>query len=194
MTSATRPADWHLPKEDGPVLTEKVNAMSIVLLPSDGSPSSLHGVRHVMREFMKNRDLEIHLLNVQRPFSQYISRFVSRQDRIEFHREQAEAALKPAQQTLDSAGIPYTVHTAMGDKAACITEAARRLHCDRIVMSTARKSSLIRWVEDSVTNKVAQRTTVPVELIAGDAASSLERVGIPAGIGIVLALLWLAVE
>ena len=166
--------------------------MSSVLVPSDGSPNSLHGVRHVVSEFMKNRDLEIHVLNVQLPFSKYIGRFASRRTRMAFHQEQAEKALEPARQTLDRSGIPYTVHTEVGDKADCIADAARRLRCDRIVMSTARKSSLIRWVEDSVTNQVIERTTVPVAVIAGDAASRLERVGIPAGVGAGLLVLWMA--
>lgn len=165
-----------------------------VLVPSDGSPSSQYGVRHVVGEFMKTRDLEIHILNVQQPFSKHIGRFVSKRNRVEFHQEQAVAALKPVRQALDDSGIPYTVHTETGDKADCIADAARQLHCDRIVMSTARKSSLIRWVEDSVTNKVVERTTVPVEVIAADPASTLERAGIPAGIGTGLALLWIAVD
>ncbi|MDP1692506.1 MAG: universal stress protein [Burkholderiaceae bacterium] len=165
-----------------------------VLVPCDGTANSQYGVRHVVGEFLKNRDLEIHLLNVQRPFSKHVGRFASQRARIEFHQEQAEAALKPARRALDSSGIPYTVHTEVGNKADCIADAARRLHCDRIVMSTARKSSLVRWVEDSVTNKVVERTTVPVEVIAGDPASSLERVGIPAGIGAGLVLVWMAVD
>ena len=57
---------------------------------------------------------------------------------------------------LDRAGIPYTVHTVTGDKADCIADTAQRLNCDRIVMGTARKSSLLRWVEDSVTNQVIE--------------------------------------
>ncbi len=166
--------------------------MSRVLVPSDGSPNSLHGVRHVAKEFMKNRDLEIHVLNIQRPFSSEVARFTSRRDRMAFHQEQSEMALGPARQALDRSGIPYTVHAEVGDKADCIADAARRLRCDRIVMSTARKSSLVRWVEDSVTNQVIERTTVPVEVIAGDAASSLERVGIPAGVGAGLLALGMA--
>lgn len=166
--------------------------MSRVLVPSDGSPNSLHGVRHVAQEFMKNRDLEIHVLNIQPPFSTYVARFTSRQARMEFHQEQAAKALESARQALDRAGIPYNVHTEVGDKADCIAAAARRLRCDRIVMSTARKSSLVRWVEDSVTNQVIERATVPVEIVVGDAASSLERVGIPAGVGTGLLALGMA--
>ncbi|MDI1268405.1 MAG: universal stress protein [Polaromonas sp.] len=168
--------------------------MSRVLLPFDGSPNSLHGVRHVAREFMKNRELEIHLLNIRRPFSSQVARFTSRQDRMAFHQEQARKALEPARQALDRSGIAYTVHIEVGERADCIADAARRLRCDRIVMSTARKSSLVRWVEDSVTNQVIERATVPVEVIAGDAASSLERVGIPAGVGAGLLVLGMAAE
>ena len=141
-----------------------------ILVPSDGSPNSQYGVRHVVSEFVKNRDLEIHVLNVQAPFSKHIGRFTSRRSRIEFHQEHAEKALKPVRQ------------------------AARRLQCHRIVMGTARENLLIRWAEDSVTNKVTERTTVPVQVIAGDAASGLERVGIPAGVGAGLLVLWIAAD
>jgi nucleotide-binding universal stress UspA family protein len=139
---------------------------------------------------MKNQDIEIHVLNVQPPFSKHVARFTSRACRMSFHQAQSEAALAPAQQVLNRSGISYTVHTKIGDRADCIADVARQLQCDRIVLGTARKSSLVRWVEDSVTNKVIERTTVPVEVIAGDAASNLERVGIPAGIaaGILLLL------
>jgi hypothetical protein len=69
---------------------------------------------------------------------------------------------------------------------------AQKLGCDRIVMSTARKNSVTRMLEASVTNRVLELTTVPVEVIAGDAVSKLERYGVPAGIGGLLALLLFA--
>lgn len=163
-----------------------------VLVPSDGSANALHGLRHAIGEFMKNRDLEIHVLNVQPPFSQHVCDFSSKSDRAEFHQEQAAQALAPVRQVLDDAGIPYTVHVELGDKADCIVATARRIGCDCIVMSTARKSSLVRMVENSITNQVIERTSVPVEVIAGEPASKLERFGIPAGLGAGLLVLWMA--
>ena len=56
-------------------------------------------------------------------------------------------------------------------------------------MGTARKNSLTRMLEDSTTIKVLERTTVPVEVIAGDSISRLERYGLPAGVGGAIALL-----
>lgn len=90
---------------------------------------------------------------------------------------------------LDRFGIPYSVHIEVGERAASITDTARRLRCDQIVMSTARENSLTRFVENSVTNKVLELTSVPVELIAGDGMSKYERYGIPAALTALLALL-----
>lgn len=157
--------------------------MPRILVPADGSASSLYAIRHVIAKFHQRPDLEIHLLNVQPAFSKHITAHTSSSDRMDFHRELAETALARAQQMLDIAGIPYTTHLEVGNKVEHIVEAARRLECDAIVMGTARKSSLVRLVESSVTNQLLERATVPIEVIAGDAASRLERIGIPAGVG-----------
>lgn len=160
-----------------------------VLIPVDGSRNCEFAVRHVVRQFMDNTAMEIHLLNVQPPFSRHISGFVSRKTLHDHHRDEAEKALRPIRQMLDGFSIPYSVHTEVGEKAKLIADTARRLRCDQIVMSAARKNSLTRLVEDSVTNKVLELTSVPVEVIAGDAVSPWERYGIPAALGSALALL-----
>ncbi len=177
-----------------PRLTTGGNAMLKVLIPVDGSSNCRFAVKHVIKQFMNNTAMEIHLLNVQMPFSRDIARFVSRKGLQEYQRDQAETALRPVRQMLDGFGIPYSVHTEVGDKARLITDAARRLRCDQIVMSTARKNSLTRWVESSVTNKVLELTSVPVEVIAGDSVSKLERYGIPAALAAAVALLLAAVD
>ena len=85
------------------------------------------------------------------------------------------------------------MHIEVGERAECITAAAHRLRCDHIVISAARKNSLTRLVENSTTNRVLELTSVPVEVIAGDAVSRWERYGIPAGLGTLLALIVAAV-
>ena len=170
------------------------NAMLRVLIPVDGSGNCQFAVKHVIREFMNNTAMEIHLLNVQSPFSRDVARFISRKNLHEYHRDQAEQALGPVKAMLDGFNIPYSTHAETGDKAKIITDTARRLHCHQIVMSTARKNSLTRLVESSVSNKVMELTTVPVEMIAGNAVSRWERYGIPAGVGAALALMMAAVD
>lgn len=172
-----------------PNIWEGGQAMLKVLVPVDGSPNSQHAVRHIIGEFSRRPAMEVHLLNVQAPFSRHIAQFASRRNRDSFHRDEAEKALRPVRNMLDAAGVPYTTHMKVGRKAEVITETARRLHCDHIVMSTARKNSLTRMLEASVTNRVLELTSVPVEVIAGDAVSKVERYGVPAGIGGALALL-----
>jgi len=134
----------------------------------------------------------VHLLNVQPPLSLHVARFVNRKNREAWHADEAARALRPVKLLLDKAGVPYAEHREVGDRARVITETARRLACDHIVMSTSRKDSLTRMLEDSVTNRVLELTTIPVEVVAGDAISRLERFGVPAGAGAVLAVMFLA--
>ncbi len=171
-----------------------VHTMLRVLIPVDGSPNSENAVRHAINEYRKTSDIEIHLLNVQPPFSRHIAAFVAKRDRDAYHREQAEKALQPARQILERFRIPYQTHMVLGERAQAITDTARRLRCHHIVLGTARRRSLTRMLQDSVTNKVLERTTVPVEVVTGGEISRLERYGVPAAIGVGLGLLLLAID
>ena len=165
-----------------------------LLVPVDGSRNGQSAVRHVIKEFMNNTAMEIHLLNVQPPFNRDIARFVGGKTLRDHHHERAQKVLGAARQMLDGFGVPYAVHVEVGERAKTITDMARRLRCDHIVLGTARKNSLTRWVENSVTNKVLELTPVPVEVIAGDDVSKWERYGIPAAIGAALALIVAAAD
>ena len=158
-----------------------------ILLPVGGTRNDRFAAQYVIKRFMNDTAMEVHLLNVQIPFSAYVARFSSRKNRQDYHRDQAERALAPAREMLDKHSIPYAVHIEVGDRATMITAAARRLRCDEIVMATARKNSLTRLVESSVTDRVLKLTPVPVEVIAGDSMSMWERYGIPAAIAAALA-------
>jgi YjbE family integral membrane protein len=177
------------PRCDAIATTQGDNAMLKVLVPVDGSRNSEFALRHVVDEFLKRPDMEIHLLNVQPPFSRHVSQFIGRKARDSFHQDEAEKALRPARRLVEKFGVPHSVHVKVGRKADAIVEEARRLRCDRIVMSTARKNSITRMLEDSITNKVLEKTSVPVEVIAGESVSKLERYGLPTGLGAALALL-----
>ncbi len=165
--------------------------MTAVLLPCDGTPNALLAVRHVIHAFRQGDVLVIHLLNVQPPFSAYVARHIDRETRSDFHRERVEAALAEARHLLDDEGIPYRVHSEVGDRVNCISEAARQLRCSRIVMGTARKSALVRALGNSLIGQLLESTSVPIEVIAGAPAGALQRVGIPAGVGAGMA--WLLV-
>lgn len=152
-----------------------------VLVPIDGSPNALRAVRHAIAEFRRHHELKVHVLNVQPRLSRYVARFVARSDRDSWLLEQATADLAGAVALLDAAGVPHEAHWSAGDRAEEICRAAERLGAHHIVMATARKNSLTRMLEDSVTHKVLETTPVPVEVVTGDAVSKWERWGLPAG-------------
>lgn len=163
--------------------------MQRVLIPVDGSRNSEFAVRHVISRFLKDPAMEVHLLNVQPPLSRHVAQFVSRRNREGWHRDEADKALAPARRLLEQHGIPHAAGYKLGERAKTIVDEARRLRCSQIVIATARKNSLTRMLQDSTTNQVLEQTTVPVEVIAGDAVSRLERWGLPAGVGALVALL-----
>ena len=101
-----------------------------ILIPVDGSRNSEFAVKYVIREFMNNTAMEIHLLNVQSPFSRDVARFVSRKSLHDYHRDEAEKALGPIKKMLDGFSVPYSVHAEVGERAKAITDTARRLRCD----------------------------------------------------------------
>jgi YjbE family integral membrane protein len=165
-----------------------------VLIPVDDSPNALRAVRHAIAEYQRHHDMEVHLLNVQPRLSRDIGRFVSRDDREGWQHDRADAASASARALLAQAGLPHQVHWATGERAAEICRAAERLAVHHIVMGTARKRSITRMLEDSVTHRVLEVTAVPVEVIAGDAVSKWERWVLPAGALALCGLLALAVD
>jgi YjbE family integral membrane protein len=176
-------------------VAEGETAMLRVLVPFDGSPNALRALRHAVAEYQRHHELELHLLNVQPRLSRHIANYLSRHDRDAWHEAQAEAAMASANEVVAKAGVPCQTHWAVGDRANEICREAQRLDVHHIVMGTARKNSVTRMLEDSVTNRVLENTPVPVEVVAGDAVSRLERWGLPMGaLAAVGGLVWLAIE
>ena len=128
--------------------------------------------RQVIKRFMNDSAMEVHLLNVQPPFDSHVADFTSRRSCSEYHREEAEKALAACQGSARQAfGIPYAVHIEVGDLAERIDGRgpAPALRRDR-------------------DGDRAQRTSVPVEVVSGSEMSKWERYGIPALIGAGLAM------
>lgn len=173
---------------------DKGGTMFRVLVPVDGSRNAQQAVHHAVKEYMRNNRLQIHLLNVQPPFSRHVAAFVRKRDRDAFHRDQAEQALRAAQAILHRYRVPFRTHVAVGERAPIITDTARRLKCHHIVIGTARKNSLTRMLQDSVTNRILELTSVPVEIVAGDEISKFERYGIAAAAAAALGLILLALD
>lgn len=169
-------------------------AMPKILIPMDASENSLRAVRHVVNHSLAKGGVEVHLLHVRGPFSWHLTRFADKKQRDAYHRELAEQVLAPARELLNRYSVPHAAHMESGKRAEAIHRAAQRLHVNKIVMGTARKNSLTRIFEDSVTSRVLEIARVPVEVISGKNVSKLERYGVPAGVGTALAAVLVAAD
>lgn len=162
-------------------------SMKKILVAIAGNANDAFALQEIVRRFEHDTAMEVHLAHVELPLSGDIAHHSSRESRKGYHDESADKALAPARAMLDRHSIPYAQHVVMGHPAEQLTALARRLHCEEIVMATRRKSALARLVESSVTDKVLQITTVPVEVVAGAPMAGWERYGIPAAVGAALA-------
>lgn len=162
-----------------------------VVVPVIDSVNALPAVKYLARERMRGERMEVHLVHVRTPLPLYVARWIPGRERADFHRGAAERALAPARDLLDRCRVRYTVHLALGDRAAMIVAAARRLRADRIVLGAARDNTLTRFVEDTVIEKVIHTAPIPVDIVAGRTVARAERLGVPIGLSAALGLLWL---
>ena len=142
--------------------------MKKVLIPVDGSECALRGIALIISKrslYSQPEELEIHLVNVQAPFSSDVSRFVSHEQIATFHQEESEKLLHDARAVLDTAGVKYTCHIKVGNVAETITTLAEALNCDQIVMGTRGRRAFSDLLMGSITLKVVHLSKIPVLLV-----------------------------
>ncbi len=154
-----------------------------VLIPVDGSTNALQAVRYAARCEAGQGNVEIHLLHVCAPLSQYIARFLQHGERGRYHEAEARKALQEAEAVLKYLNVPFVSHVSIGEKAECIVRCAEEFSVHEVLLATARARSLTRVVEDAVSSQVLALARVPVSILAGDDVSRFEKFGLPAGIG-----------
>jgi len=139
-----------------------------VLLPVDGSEHAANAVRRLLAlqaDLRAGDALKVHLLNVQRPLSGDVSRFISGQTIEDYHREHSEAALAPARALLDSAGVVHQDHQRVGEPGPTIAEVAKELGCDMIVMGARGLGTHTAALLGSVAQSVIEVSTAPVLVV-----------------------------
>ncbi len=174
---------------------EEEDKMMRVLVPMDGSRHALQALRHVLTEARRATDPRFVLLvNVQPLLPRHAARFLPLSTRRNWRLERSRKSMEAAQALLRQAGLNWQSLTATGDAAVAIAACAQEYGMHKVVMGTDKKGALARFFQDSVTSRVMELSSVPVEIVAREEASALQRFGIPAGIGAGLALLLLAEE
>ncbi|WP_151447847.1 universal stress protein [Lacisediminimonas profundi] len=138
-----------------------------LMIPVDGSEGSSRAVRYAINTAGLYKDpVELHVLNVQHPIvSGNVRHFISHEELDRYYRENADAAMKPAIELLQKAGLHYTTHTALGDPAETVVQMAREKGCAQIVMTPRGLGNMAGMLLGSVTSKVIHLSTVPVLLV-----------------------------
>lgn len=162
--------------------------MNRVLVPVDGSDSSLAAVRSVIASVRAGRVEAVSLVNVQPPLPRHVSRWVAHHVRDGFRRERGQAALRRARALLDSASVRYTSEVVIGDEAACVAAEARRLGCSEIVICVSRAGIVDRFFDGGLESRLLEVTDVPLRVVPGPARRMARRVAIPIGLGLGMGL------
>lgn len=138
-----------------------------VLLAADGSPPSMLAVQRLLtlRNDLRDQQLEVHLVNVQRPLPGDVTKFVSGRSVEDYHRERSDAALAPARALLQAAGQPFQEHHPIGDPGPSIAELARNLACDLVVMGTRGLGTHTGALLGSVAQGTLEHSPVPVLVV-----------------------------
>jgi len=138
------------------------------LVPVDGSAASARSIDQLIASIGWYQDKpEIHLLNVQSALQVggRVSSFIGQDQIAQYHQEEGLAALAPARQKLDAAGITYHYHIGVGEVVEVVMRYVKDKSCDQIVMGTRGMSGVSSIMLGSVANKVIHAATVPVLLL-----------------------------
>ena len=139
--------------------------MATILVPVDGSANALRAVDYLVSHYAGKGRPYVHLLNVQRPVTGDVGRFLDHEQILSLHRNQGYESLATAREKLDSAGIPYAVHIGVGDPAETIIEYAREKACEEIVMGRHGHGAIATLLLGSVSAAVNSRAGVPVHVV-----------------------------
>ena len=191
--SPTTAANRAIPVQQTTYTQEGFN-MTKILIPVDVSANAINAVRHAANMALQQPGIEVHLLHVRAPLPQYISRFLKKGERRSWHAGEADRALAPARELLDRHGVAHAQHVERGEVAVTIDRVARRIKAEQILMGSTRMPLLARLFRRSLTTKLMEIASIPVQVVAGERASLLSRYGVPAGIGATIAALLIAAD
>lgn len=137
--------------------------MSRVLIPIDGSPSSLNALAYAVKRRERGDQFDTIIVHVlpDIPPDRYVDRKLVRQS------QKSDFDLLMAMRPVQRAGVILgaTFKALTGDPARTIAAFAKKAKCDEIVMGTRGLGALRGMVMGSVAHKVLHLSTLPVTLV-----------------------------
>ena len=137
--------------------------MRKILVPIDGSESSIHALAHVAARQRRGEKLSVIVLHAVPEVSPIL---MLPQDAItEWKNEELERVVAVPKIKSLIKRTKAKVQTASGEVARCIIECAQKAKCHEIVMGTRGSGAVKGLLIGSVATKVAQLAEVPVTLV-----------------------------
>jgi nucleotide-binding universal stress UspA family protein len=138
-----------------------------ILLPVDGSKSSLNAAKYVVKLAKDLRSkCTVTLISIHDDVGlSHVKQFVANSVIDDYLREVSEKELKGAQKTLDAAGIKHSMVIKRGNIANEIIAIANKEKLDLIVMGSKGRSGIMDAIMGSVAQRVSSTAKQPVLLI-----------------------------
>lgn len=136
-----------------------------ILVPIDATEDSRWGVRYSLWRRRQGADVEVILLNVGEPITQWqVLRFRTQREIAEFQSDRAQSFIEDAGHSLAQENIPYRGLFRQGDTVFSILDTAEELDCDEIAMPLA------RWGSNTLSKEVMsrakkERRDIPVVIV-----------------------------
>ncbi|WP_455289199.1 universal stress protein [Cupriavidus necator] len=139
--------------------------MTVVVLPTDGSPFSAAAARRLLAPGLFERPLEVHMVHASPEIIGRPQAYFSKEQIDQWADEAAEEAFVAIRPLLRSAGVVVTEHRRTGEPAEVIVEVARACGADAIVMGTHGRGAFLAAVLGSVASRVVATAPVPILLV-----------------------------
>jgi nucleotide-binding universal stress UspA family protein len=140
--------------------------MKKVLIPVDGSETSLRAIRHLIEMARCREPVEVLLLNVEEAQDGWeVRRFLTDEEIAKIQQGEGQDQLRAARELMDAAGVPYRAQVAIGPVAETIAEFAKDQGCNHIVMGARGRGTVASLLLGSVVTKVIHLASVPVTVV-----------------------------
>jgi nucleotide-binding universal stress UspA family protein len=138
-----------------------------IFVPVDDSDCARRAVQHAVKMAKLIGDCSIHLAHATDEAFIYgeIEVYTQRDVVEKLQRERAESVLARAAQLLDQAGLRYEKEVLAGPVASTLSERAKALGCDAIIMGTRGLTALADMLMGSTANKIVHLSAIPVTLV-----------------------------
>jgi len=127
--------------------------MEHVLVPISTPDDARWAAEQAIARYRKE-PVHIHLLNVQRPLPQHVSRFFGGGDLRNFHHDEGMKVLEPVIRMLDEAGVPHRDHVKVGNPVKTIVEFSEHNKCAEVVLQNQSDSLLAIFGLGSIGSQV----------------------------------------